>query len=39
MDVNGDMRMMNSFESVNYLKLDPTNVVVFANQNMDKREV
>ena len=30
---------MHSFESVNYLKLDPTNAVVFANQKMDKREV
>jgi len=31
--------MMNSLESMNYLKLDPTNVLVFANQNMAKREV
>ena len=38
-DVAGDMRMMNSLESMNYLKLDPTNVIVFANQNMAKREV
>tara|TARA_B110000285_G_C15111781_1_gene611561 strand:+ start:2008 stop:2211 length:204 start_codon:yes stop_codon:yes gene_type:complete len=38
-DVNGDMRMLNSLESMNYLKLDPTNVLVFANQNMAKREV
>jgi len=38
-DVAGDMRMMNSLESMNYLKLDPTNVLVFANQNMAKREV
>jgi len=38
-DVEGNPRMMNSLESMNYLKLDPTNVLVFANQNMAKREV
>ena len=30
-DATGGKRMMHSFESVNYLKLDPTNAVVFAN--------
>lgn len=30
-DADGNMRMMHSFESVNYLKLDPTNAVIFAN--------
>ena len=30
-DIAGDMRIMNSLESMNYLKLDPTNVLVFAN--------
>ena len=38
-DAAGNKRMMHSFESVNYLKLDPTNAVVFANQKMDKREI
>jgi len=38
-DFEGNPRMMNSLESMNYLKLDPTNVLVFANQNMAKREV
>ena len=38
-DVEGNDRMMNSLESMNYLKLDPTNILVFANQNMEKREV
>ena len=30
-DANGDARMINSLESMNYLKLDPINVLVFAN--------
>lgn len=30
-DADGNERVMHSFESVNYLKLDPTNAVVFAN--------
>jgi hypothetical protein len=38
-DSVGEMRMIHSLESMNYLKLDPTNLLVFANQKMDKREV
>lgn len=30
-DANGDDRIIHSFESVNYLKLDPANAIVFAN--------
>jgi len=38
-DSAGEDRMIHSLESMNYLKLDPTNLVVFANQKMEKREV
>lgn len=30
-DADGNDRMLHSFESVNYLKLEPTNAVIFAN--------
>lgn len=38
-DSVGDMRMIHSLESMSYLKLDQTNLLVFANQKMEKREV
>jgi hypothetical protein len=31
--------MMHSLEAYSYLKLDPMNSIVFANQNMNKREI
>ena len=30
-DSIGDARMIHSLESMNYLKLEPTNLVIFAN--------
>ena len=30
-DSSGDSRMIHSLESMNYLKLEPTNLLVFAN--------
>ena len=39
MDVEGQQRMIHSLESCNYLKLSPSNNLVFACQKMDKREV
>ena len=39
LDVEGNDRMMHSLESVSFLKLDPMNSIVFANQNMNKREI
>jgi hypothetical protein len=38
-DCNGDLRMLHSLASMNYLKHDPANLVVYANQNIEKREV
>ena len=38
-DFAGEMRMIHSLDSMSYLKLDQTNLLVFANQKMEKREV
>ena len=38
-DNESQERMIHSFESMNYIKVDPLNILVFANQKMDKREV
>jgi hypothetical protein len=38
-DFEGEMRIIHSLESMNYLKLDPTNLLVFSNSKMDKREI
>ena len=38
-DVEGNDRVMHSLEAYSYLKLDPSNSIVFANQNMNKREI
>lgn len=39
LDVEGNHRMMHSLESTSFLKLDAMNSIVFANQNMNKREI
>ena len=38
-DAFGDERMIHSLNSYDHLKIDPENILVFANQKYEKREI